>query len=429
MLMAVTDSSVASGGGPLQLQIDKITSSPLLNGSEALCRLLRFLATEAVVNPGVAVKEYRIATELFHRPAEFDPKLDSTVRVQTARLRSKLAEYYNGDGSGDDVLVEIPKGSYLLSYHRKSAAQDEPVAQTPSPQPADASIAPSQHLVRKGARLGFGVIVGSLVAALLFALIQYNRAEQEIRAILRAEGIQPGDRETLRHFWTPMLHGPEEPIVIYSNAEFTGRPETGMRYLTPTDSREAMLDHYTGVGEVIAVHELDHVFGALRIPLRVKRGRLLSLDDAKTHDLIFVGSSAENLALIDFPVSKDFVIRRAETGPRHGDVAVVNVHPKQGEEAEYFADQSRPLSEDYAVIALQKNDSPENPGRILLAGTTTLGTEAAVEFACDPARVRELLGLVSSSTNADIRPFEAILRVKVSQGVPVHSQIIAIRTH
>jgi len=226
-----------------------------------------------------------------------------------------------------------------------------------------------------------------------------------------------------------MLHGPEEPIVIYSNAEFTGRPETGMRYLTPTDSREAMLDHYTGVGEVIAVHELDHVFGALRIPLRVKRGRLLSLDDAKTHDLIFVGSSAENLALIDFPVSKDFVIRRAETGPRHGDVAVVNVHPKPGEEAEYFADQSRPLSEDYAVIALQKNDSPENPGRILLAGTTTLGTEAAVEFACDPARVRELLGLVSSSTDADIRPFEAILRVKVSQGVPVHSQIIAIRTH
>lgn len=421
--MAVTEPALASGS-PLDEQIEKITASPLLNGSDALCRLLRFLATEAVINPGVAVKEYRIATELFHRPPEFDPKLDSTVRVQTARLRSKLAEYYGTDGATDDLLVEIPKGSYLLSYHHKSApAVEEPAPAAPvAPLPA---AAPGRLSNRR--RLGFGVVILSLVAALAFAMIQYNRAEQEIEATLRAEGIQPADLESLRHFWAPILHGPEEPIVIYSNAEFTGRPETGMRYLTATDSREGLLDHYTGVGEVLAVHELDHVFGALHIPLRVKRGRLLSLDDAKTHDLIFVGSSAENLALIDIPVAKEFVFRRLEEGPRRGDVAVVNVNPNPGEDPAYLADPSRPISEDYAVIALPRSDSTSAPARILLAGTTTLGTEAAVEFACDPNHVRELLGRASGSTRADIRPFEAILRIKVSKGVPVHSQIVAFR--
>jgi hypothetical protein len=58
-----------------------------------------------------------------------------------------------------------------------------------------------------------------------------------------------------------------------------------------------------------------------------------------------------------------------------------------------------------------------------------MGTEAAVEFACDPARIRELLGRVLGSSDADVRPFEAVLQVKVSKGVPVHSQILAVRSH
>jgi hypothetical protein len=427
--MPVTGSAVAAEN-PLQQQIEKIIASPHLNGSIALCRLLRFLATEAVINPGVAVKEYRIATELFHRPSEFDPKLDSTVRVQTARLRSKLAEYYSGDGAADEVVVEMPKGSYLVTYHHKLApAGTLAHPDLPSVPPREPLPIPEPERLSIRWRWGIGVALASLVVALAVAVILYSRAEQEISAMLRAENVQPSDLATLRHFWTPMLHGAEAPIVIFSNAEFTGRPETGMRYLTATDSREGLLDHYTGVGEVVAVHELDHVFSALRLPLRVKRGRLLSLDDAKTHDLIFVGSSAENLALLDFPVSKDFVIRRAEEGPRRGDIAVVNVSPKKGEEALYMADRERPITDDYAVIAVQKNDNPSAPARILLAGTTTMGTEAAVEFACDPAHIRELLSRVLGSSDADVRPFEAVLQVKVSKGVPVHSQILAIRSH
>src|SRR5271165_6243367 len=97
---------LSSASEALQLHVQKITSSTLLGNSDALCRLLRFLAAEAIDNPGVAIKEYRIATELFHRPQEFDPKLDSTVRVQTARLRAKLTEYYTAEGATDEWFVE-----------------------------------------------------------------------------------------------------------------------------------------------------------------------------------------------------------------------------------------------------------------------------------------------------------------------------------
>ena len=65
-----------------------------------------------------------------------------------------------------------------------------------------------------------------------------------------------------------------------------------------SDPRGFILDHYTGVGEVLAVHQLDRVFTLLNRQIRVKRGALFSLDDAKNNDLIFIGSPAENLTLL-----------------------------------------------------------------------------------------------------------------------------------
>ena len=77
-------------------------------------------------------------------------------------------------------------------------------------------------------------------------------------------------------------------------------------------------DHYTGVGEVLAVHNLDQVFGSLRRQIRVKRGSLFSLDDAKNNDLIFVGSPSENLTLLDIPGSKEFIFQRVSLGTPSG---------------------------------------------------------------------------------------------------------------
>ena len=72
-------------------QLDRLCASEVLHGSESLCRLLRYLAQKELDSPGIHVKEYQIATEVFGRPTDFDPQFDSTIRVQAARLRAKLA--------------------------------------------------------------------------------------------------------------------------------------------------------------------------------------------------------------------------------------------------------------------------------------------------------------------------------------------------
>src|SRR6266481_9089596 len=101
-------------------QIDKLLGSHTLHGSESLCKLLRYLANHSLEHPGLSPKEYQIATEVFGRQKDFDPHLDSMVRVQAGRLRAKLAEYYASEGAEDSILVEMPKGNYVLTFHQRS---------------------------------------------------------------------------------------------------------------------------------------------------------------------------------------------------------------------------------------------------------------------------------------------------------------------
>jgi hypothetical protein len=103
-------------------QIDRLCASDVLHGSESLCRLLRYLAQKEIESPGTHVKEYQIATEVYGRPSDFNPQVDSTIRVQAARLRSKVTDYYSSHGSDDAVIVELPRGSYSLQFRHRSTS-------------------------------------------------------------------------------------------------------------------------------------------------------------------------------------------------------------------------------------------------------------------------------------------------------------------
>src|SRR5260370_2484705 len=42
------------------------------------------------------------------------------VRVQAGRLRAKLSEYYSANGTDDSIVVELPKGTYVLAFHHRA---------------------------------------------------------------------------------------------------------------------------------------------------------------------------------------------------------------------------------------------------------------------------------------------------------------------
>jgi hypothetical protein len=241
-----------------------------------------------------------------------------------------------------------------------------------------------------------------------------------------ATAAQPA---AMRVFWNGFVSGQGEPWVIFSNAKFVGRPDSGLRYYdTGKDQKNiTIFDQYTGVGEVLAIHALDHLFDSFHRQIRVKRGSLFSLDDAKNNNLIFVGSPLENLTLLEVPGTEQFVFHRVPSGPRKGDPEIINVHPQSGEPKELLGTPGAdPLTEDYAVVALVKGLEP-NQSVLILAGETTIGTQAAVEYVCNKNSVEQLLLRLSVSQTGQLKPFEAVLRVKVTRGVPVSTELVALR--
>src|ERR1017187_1980588 len=133
-------------------QIDKLIKSHSLHTSESLCKLLRYLAEHSLDHPGIALKEYQIATEVLGRPVGFDPQSDSTVRVQAGRLRIKLAEYYAHEGPDDPLVVEIPKGSYALTFHLRPSKARFPSGSTLTLEPGSKKDAPDTPKAKLGNR-------------------------------------------------------------------------------------------------------------------------------------------------------------------------------------------------------------------------------------------------------------------------------------
>jgi hypothetical protein len=416
--MRVTTSTVQEKSEYLA-QVDRLVRSRTLHGSESLCKLLRYLAKHALDQDGIPLKEYQIATELFGRSADFDPQLDSVVRVQAGRLRTKLAEYYASEGLQDTLGVELPRGSYLLTLHPRTPLQAIPIP--------TASDGGRGERTRKTVSLGtFRFVVATLSICLLAALLGLfllNRGR--INSVKLAAAEAP---PALRVFWGGFQKGPEGPWVIFSNAAFTGRPDLGLRYYDPKrDSKSVIFDHYTGVGEVLGVHNLDTAFQRLGGKIRVKRGSLFTLDDAKNNDLVFIGSPSENLTLLDVPGSQEFRFRAVPDGPRKGNMEILNAHAQPGEQTEYLASPSgTPLTEDFAVIALVRGVDPQR-SLLILAGTTTLGTQSAVEFVCSEESLATLLSRLGVAQPEQLKPFEALLRVRVARGVPVGSELVAVR--
>lgn len=415
--MAVTRVHLAGREQCFQ-EIERLVNSHILHSSESLCKLLRYLGEQTLDHPGSSVKEYQIATEVFGRPSNFDPHLDSTVRVQAGRLRLKLTEYYNSDGSEDPLVIELPKGSYALSFHlRATIKANEPPGHPRQPQIVRE---PAQALSRRPRIATFVLSLLLVISLCVISVLLFRnsaRIEQSHEQVPIAYKV----------FWKSFVSSSEEPWVIFSNAAFVGRPETGMRYFNAShDTSTLIMDHYTGVGEVLAVHQLDRVFGVMKKTIRVKRGTLFSLDDAKNNNLIFVGSPAENLTLLEIPGTQQFVFQRVTSGPRKGDLEVANVHPQTGEPKAFMPSPSNePLTEDYAVVGLIHGMDPAH-SVLILAGTTTMGTQAAVEYVCRQDSLEELLSRLNVSTGG-LQPFEALLRIKVVRGVPVKTDLLALR--
>jgi serine/threonine-protein kinase len=103
---------VETSADPVCIELEKILSSPGFAHNKRLSGFLEYVVRCYLEGNGDQVKEVVIGTEVFGRKPNYDPRQDSVVRTEAARLRARLAEYYAAEGAADPVVIEIPKGRY-----------------------------------------------------------------------------------------------------------------------------------------------------------------------------------------------------------------------------------------------------------------------------------------------------------------------------
>ena len=99
--------------GVVQQQLERVLSSSQFVETTRLARFLKYLVDQTLAGNDDALKGYSIGLDVFDKPDDFDPAIDTIVRVQASKLRSRLELYYATDGADDPLRILVPKGSYV----------------------------------------------------------------------------------------------------------------------------------------------------------------------------------------------------------------------------------------------------------------------------------------------------------------------------
>jgi adenylate cyclase len=126
----------------IRAQLDRILKSGPFLKSRRRQRFLEYIVDETLAGRGERLKAYNVAQEVFDRPATFDPLIDPLVRIEAARLRDKLREYYETDGQSDPIRIDLPKGSYIPHFEFRQPATPDPRLDRPD------ATTPDQRLVQ-----------------------------------------------------------------------------------------------------------------------------------------------------------------------------------------------------------------------------------------------------------------------------------------
>ena len=116
----------------IRAHLQRVLDSPLFSTARRQSEFLRFVVNRASQGQSGDLKESLIGVAVYGRNPSYDPKEDSIVRAEAARLRAKLREYYDTEGRNDPMRIELPKGTYAPTFHLTAT---EPAVAPPAPEP------------------------------------------------------------------------------------------------------------------------------------------------------------------------------------------------------------------------------------------------------------------------------------------------------
>jgi len=122
---------LAQSNSEVEEQLQRILADPSFQSAPKLSTLLCYLVDRTLAGQIDDLKAFAIAQAVFNRDDSFDAQTDTIVRVEAGRLRRRLAQYYDGNGLNDPLVIDIPKGGYTARFSEPATSTSEP---GPAPQ-------------------------------------------------------------------------------------------------------------------------------------------------------------------------------------------------------------------------------------------------------------------------------------------------------
>lgn len=398
--------------------LSQVLRSGIVREHTNLYFLLEYLGRKALAESAEPLKEYTIGVEALGKPADYDPRLDATVRVDIGKLRAKLTEFYQKDGAVCPVRLEIPKGQYDATFVRVPhlpAAEVQPAA---APRPAESGL-------RRYLLVAATLVATMLVAAAALGFVAARRMSAPVAAT-------PPMSAELQRFWQPYLQAGKPNLIVYGTPLFVRldsyfyrepqlndpdaiRSDAEVRKLASALQTTELNPSYkfTGVGEAEALVLLTRLLTEQRAPTSVKRSRNLSWEDLKGRNVVLLGSQKYNPQILKFPYQPKFEADRGR---------VTNLNPAPGEPAEYrhvFEGKFAAVLEAYAVISVYPGIAPATRLTVL-ACSANEGTGGAAEYVTRPDTMKEMFEKMGLKPEEPLpAAFQYVIKVKLNEGVPV----------
>jgi TolB-like protein len=151
----------------VRAELDRILAARGFASAGRISKLLRYAVEKTLAAETDQLKEYVVGIEVFERDEKYDPRLDSIVRVEAGRLRSKLDEFYNTEGADSPIRISLPKGGYSAHFARSERSQ---------PAISSAAVATVTASARRSwATIPLAAALVVAVAAMVFWLGSRNR--------------------------------------------------------------------------------------------------------------------------------------------------------------------------------------------------------------------------------------------------------------
>ena len=423
--MAVTIAPTPAIDG--RAQAERIIQSKIFRASEVLRNLLAYLSEQALAGTADNLKEYTIGLDALGKPESFDPRQESVVRMHTARLRQKLAEYYRTEGIDDPVIIDLPKGGFKITFEpRRQAVQ-------PPPAPPLVEMQTSRRSWRRSWHPREIALAAALAVTLACALYFMTR-------LWRVERIESGGASASSEIWTPALRELWEPllsssrrlVVCVATPLFVKVPGFGVVRESSINDWQGVSDSkrltsveealrigisepsysYTEVGTATGAFLLGQFLAPRKQAVLITRANVLSWPEIAEDNVVFLGPTTGIHQTDDIPMGAQLVLDPAgirNLKPRAGEEAFIKDRPSQGGEEAGVS---------YALIS--RVPAMEGPGAILmLSGNQISSVMGGVKAFTNPALAQMLVTRLKADSGTMPRFFQVVLSVKAMDDVPV----------